>query len=200
MVPHAHLDLSWLGTPSECEQINNGIIKSAVELLEAEPDYRYTVETVRPLEKFLAGNPGEGERVKRFFSEGRLEVGGMYVDVACDYCFDESLARNFCIGQKWLERTFGALTDIVREEDVSSHFAQMPQLLVKSGVRYLKLSRGPVGVFDGLRRKARKSSPPCSNTTIRTISASAGVPNSPSATCRDTCAGWRPKSNSRSRP
>ena len=67
LVPHAHLDLSWLGTPSECEQINNGIIKSAVELLEAEPDYRYTVEAVRPLEKFLAGNPGEREKVKRLF-------------------------------------------------------------------------------------------------------------------------------------
>lgn len=147
LVPHAHLDLSWLGTPAECEKINNEIIKSALDLLKSGSEYRYSIEVVRPLESFLAAFPEEEGIVESFISEGRLEIGGTYVDVACDYCFDESLARNLYFGQGWLEGTFGFGTRIVREEDVLSHFAQTPQLLEKSGISYFKISRGPAGVF-----------------------------------------------------
>ena len=147
LVPHSHFDLSWFGTPAECECINNNNIRLALDLLEENNGYRYSIETVRPLERYLITNPNEKERAERFIQKSHLEIGGIYVDVPCDYCFDESLVRNFYLGQRWLERTFGVRTSIVREEDVPGHFAQMPQVLVKCGIPFFKISRGPIGVF-----------------------------------------------------
>jgi alpha-mannosidase len=147
VVPHAHFDLSWLGTPDECEKINNRIIAQALYLLESDTEYRYSIENVRPIERFLIAHPEEMEKVGRLFKSSRLEICGAYADVVADYCFDESLARNFYYGQGWIERTFGSRTRIVREEDVPGHFAQLPQLVAGSGHDFLKISRGPRGAF-----------------------------------------------------
>lgn len=147
IVPHAHLDLTWLGPPDVCERRNNEIIAAALDLLEADDRYRYSIECVRPLERFLKSFPEQTERVKNLFLEERLEVGGQYVDVAADYCGAESLVRNFYFGQRWLLETFGAPTLIAREEDVLAHPSQLPQILTQSGITYLKFSRGPNGVF-----------------------------------------------------
>ncbi|MEW5946196.1 MAG: glycosyl hydrolase-related protein [bacterium] len=147
IAPHAHFDLSWLGTPRECEDVNNAVIAAALDLLDAHDDYRYSIETVRPLERFLVSRPGEKDRIRRLFSQGRLEIGGAYVDLASDYSFDEALARNVSIGQLYLRRALGFASDIVREEDVTCHFAQLPQLLAESGVRFFKISRGRASAF-----------------------------------------------------
>ena len=147
IVPHAHLDLTWLGPPDVCERRNNGIIAAALALFDADDKYRYSIECVRPLERFLKEYPEQKHKVKKLYIDGRLEVGGQYVDVAADYCDGESLVRNFYYGQRWLLDTFGAATRIAREEDVLAHPAQMPQILMQSGITYLKFSRGPNGVF-----------------------------------------------------
>ncbi len=146
-VPHAHFDLSWLGTPAECEESNNRIIAAALDILEREKEYEYSIEAVRPVERFLAAHPDQKGRVGKFLAEGRLEIGGLYVDVACDYCFDESLARNFILGRQYLEKEFSYSPELAREEDVLSHFAQAPQLMRLSGMKYFKITRGPKGVY-----------------------------------------------------
>lgn len=147
IVPHAHLDLTWLGPPVMCERRNNVIIAAALDLLESDAKYRYSIECVRPLERFLKSFPDQKQKIEELYKAGRLEVGGQYVDVAADYCDGESLVRNFYYGQRWLVETFGEATRIAREEDVLAHPAQMPQILMQSGILYLKFSRGPNGVF-----------------------------------------------------
>ena len=147
IVPHAHLDLTWLGTPAQCTRNNNAVIAAALDLLGAHPDYRYTIECVRPLEQFLESQPGRVDEVRRYYSEGRLEVGAQYVDVAGDTAFARALAGNVRLGQQWLVHTLGAASPTAREEDVDGHFAQLPALLSAAGVAYFKISRGPAGAF-----------------------------------------------------
>ncbi len=147
LVNHSHTDLAWYDTIEECRRINVENLRRAVEALEADPDFRYSLENTWPLRELLADRPEFRDRVARLLREGRLEVGGMYVSLTPDVAGGEALVRNLHLGQGWLLREFGVSTPIAKEEDVMGHTLQTPQLLARAGMGYLKISRAPPGPF-----------------------------------------------------
>ncbi len=147
LVNHSHTDLAWFDTIGECRRINVENLRRAVECLEADPEFRYSLENTWPLRELLADHPEFRDRVARLLREGRLEVGGMYVSLTPDVAGDEALVRNLHLGQGWLLREFGVATPVAKEEDVMGHTLQTPQLLARAGMGYLKISRAPPGPF-----------------------------------------------------
>lgn len=147
LVNHSHTDLAWYDTIEECRRINVDNLLRAVDALEADPEFRYSLENTWPLRELLVLHPGLRDRVARLVREGRLEVGGMYVSLTPDVAGDEALVRNLHLGQGWLLRELGCATSIAKEEDVMGHTLQTPQLLARAGMGYLKISRAPPGPF-----------------------------------------------------
>lgn len=146
-VNHAHSDLSWWSSVEGCRKRNIEIIERAIDLSQKDPEFYYSQELVQPVCEFLKEYPQKKDILYQLIRENRIEVGSFFSDVASDYCFDESLVRNIYMGKKWLEKTIGTSSQIAYEEDVFGHALQLPQILAKAGIKYLKISRGKKRYF-----------------------------------------------------
>jgi alpha-mannosidase len=146
-VNHSHMGNTWGGTPKECLGKNLDILDEVLKACKEHPEFRFSQENVYPLYEFVNKYSGCTGEVSDLLKSGRLEVGGAYVQPIVDYCFDECIARNLYYGKGWLKRSLDHDTEVVYEEDAPGHTLQTPQLFRKSGVRYLKISRGPLSIF-----------------------------------------------------
>ena len=60
----------------------------------------------------------------------------------------EALVRQFYVGKKWLKKEFNYDARVYWNVDVPGKLLQMPQILKKSGVDYMVISRFQKGVYN----------------------------------------------------
>lgn len=143
----SHVDITWWDTPEKCAARIVEVMDEALRLTAADPEYRFSVESVYAVRAFLDARPEREDELRRRLEEGRMDVGGLYVAPVSDYCFDEMLYRNFTFGKQWLLDRLGWDTPLAREEDSPGHTRQFPQLCRGFGMRWARFSRGPLRLF-----------------------------------------------------
>ncbi len=151
IIPNSHNDIAWLDTPeATANWRRDKVIGPALPLLEKYPDYRYGMETNLFLMEYLRHAPARAEEVRKFLAEGRMTFGAMFNQPYQSLWRDESLVRELYYGRKWLKENLGPGVDTVTAwgTDVPSVAMQMPQILAKSGVKYLMLGRFQPGLYD----------------------------------------------------
>ncbi len=146
-VIHSHIDHTWWNPPEVCRNRNREILNQALELAGSDKDFKFSCETTSPLIPFLEENPGRKNELRELLQSGRLDVGGLFVAANADVCTEETLARNFYFGRRWLEKELGYSPAVAKECDIPGHTLQMPQMVKDAGMRVLLISRGPRGVF-----------------------------------------------------
>ena len=135
IVPHFHWDLSYKQSEAIYEKMGNGLILDFLNQAEADPDFKFILDQVPLIEKFLEWKPGEVERMKRFIGEGRLEISGaMYVQPDVNLPSGESLIRQVLYGQRWLEETLDTRARYLWNIDSFGRLYQMPQIARGSGL------------------------------------------------------------------
>jgi len=140
----SHLDLSWLGTQEECLSRGGRILAEAIQRAKASPAYRFHVEYVLFLAHYLAVHPELLPEVRALVESGRLEVGAQWIGMHTAYQPGENWARNLLYAQRWLRTRFGRHGAALMLSDLPDHSPQIPQLLAKSGVQFLVMTRmGP---------------------------------------------------------
>ena len=108
LVPNFHFDLTWHKDVATFMRISAGIFEEALELLEQDPRYRFTIDHVAFIEWFLTTYPEQAARVRRHVASGRLAVvGGMVSMMDCDIPDGETFARQLLYGQRWLAANLG---------------------------------------------------------------------------------------------
>ena len=151
IIPNSHNDIAWLDTPeATANWRRDKVLGPALPLLEKYPDYRYGMETNLFLMEYLHRAPARAEEVRKYLAEGRLTFGAMFNQPYQSLWRDESLVRELYYGRKWLKENLGPGVDTVTAwgTDVPSVAMQMPQILAKSGVKYLMLGRFQPGIYD----------------------------------------------------
>jgi alpha-mannosidase len=151
IIPNSHNDIAWLDTPeATANWRRDKVIGPAISLLEKYPDYRYGMETNLFLMEYLDRVPNQAEVIHRLIREGRLAFGAMYNQPYQSLWRDESLVRELYYGRKWMREHLGSDVDCVTAwgTDPPTVALQMPQILAKSGVKYLMLGRFRPGLFD----------------------------------------------------
>ena len=151
IIPNSHNDIAWLDTPeATADWRRDKVIGPAIPLLQKHPDYRYGMETNLFLMEYLNRVPTQADVVHGLIREGRLTFGATYNQPYESLWRDESLVREVYYGRKWLREHLGSDVDCVTAwgTDVPSVALQMPQILAKSGVKYLMLGRFRPGFFD----------------------------------------------------
>ena len=108
IIPFAHLDLFWAGSREECLSRGAEIIQNALRLLEKHSSFHFMIEAVNFLEYFADACPEECEKLRKFESEGRLEVIPMRAILYTQLPSGETIVRNFLSGRKFCEKFFGA--------------------------------------------------------------------------------------------
>jgi len=146
----SHQDTGWEDTPSQCEEDRDlRIISPALKLLEENPDFSFNVENMLSLMEFLKRNPHRKDDIIRYTREGRLSWGAMYNQPYEEMYSGESLVRQFYFGRKWFIDNFPDLdTRTVWNVDVPGRTLQAAQIMVKSGIKYLVISRQEQGLFE----------------------------------------------------
>jgi len=143
-----HQDVAWLDTPQLCEiWRDTEWISLYLEKLRKNPDFKFEMEQVYILREYLERHPEEEAFIREMMSSGRLAIGGGFSHFYGDMYFDECLVRNQYLGIKWLKNNFNYIPKVFYDVDTEGRTMQSPQVLSKSGVPYLNISRHKEGFF-----------------------------------------------------
>ncbi len=143
LIPHFHFDFEWWKEEPHHEEDALIIIRKGLDFLREFPRFTFVIDTVLPLKYFIERNPGSRDEVKKYVTEGRLElVGGGVVSPDEGLPTGEGLIRQFYEGKSWYRETFGLDIRVGWEIDEFSHPAQIPQIMAMLGFSHFVFARG----------------------------------------------------------
>ena len=145
-----HQDIAWLDQPEVCI-INRDTLwlTPFLERLEREPDFRMDIEQTSILMEYIHRHPDSKALIDNYLKEGRICVGATYMQPYEEMYSGESLARQFYLGNRWLNKTFNGYRALSYfNVDVPGRTLQMPQIMAKAGVENLIISRHERGLFN----------------------------------------------------
>jgi alpha-mannosidase len=134
---HAHIDMAWLWPVRQTRQKGARTFATALHLMRQYPEYRF-MHSSPQLYKFLQqDHPDLFARVKERVQAGAWEAtGGMWIEADTNLTGGESLVRQFLYGQRYLRDELGVRGNVLWLPDVFGYSAALPQLIVKSGMKY----------------------------------------------------------------
>lgn len=148
-ISSSHQDIAWMDSIAACEKFRDEkMISPALANMKKDPAYCFRVEDALSLREYLQRHPERYNEILTYTRQGRLEWGGTY-NMPYESMYDgEALIRQTYLGRKWLQKTLpGCDFTIACNEDVPGRAMQMPQILAKSGIRYLEISRHEAGIY-----------------------------------------------------
>ncbi len=105
-------------------------IDDNLAIAEANPEYRFDIESPIVVRKYLEHHPEKLQQLQTLAREGRFRVGGTgdnVIDV--NMVLGESIVRNFLLGQRWTQELFGYLPELALRNDGFGNCSQLPQIL-----------------------------------------------------------------------
>ncbi len=145
----SHQDIAWMDSPEKCVlERDTMLITPLLKMAASDKSYRFDVEDGLMLREYIERHPEKRELIAEMLNDGRISCGSSYMQPYEEMYSGESLARQFYLGAKWLQDEFGYKSTVYWNEDVPGRTLQMPQLMSKSGSKYLMLSRQERGLFN----------------------------------------------------
>lgn len=149
IVSSSHQDIAWMDSIKACEKFRDEkMLTPVLNIMKSNPDFCFSVENSLSLSEYLARQPERYDEILKYTKEGRLEWGATY---NCPYesMYDgEALIRQTYLGRKWLKKMLPGCDFITAwNVDVPARALQMPQILAKSGIKYLNFSRFEPGIY-----------------------------------------------------
>lgn len=146
LVPFSHLDLFWAGTQEECLSRGNRIIARAMDLATRHPEFRFLLEDEVFVANYVETHEGspELEQLKRLVKEGRIEISPKWAAIHQNTPRGEALVHNLLYGKRYAREVFGVDPLVANLGDLPSYTSQFPQILARSNVPYVAMTRmGP---------------------------------------------------------
>ncbi len=145
MIGNAHIDPVWLWNWQEGFQEIKATYRSALDRLSEDPEFIFTCSSSAHLAWIEANEPELFGEIQGRVAEGRwVLVGGWWVQPDCHLPGGEGFVRQGLYGQRFLHSRFGKVASVGYNPDSFGHAATLPQLLLKSGLRYYTFMRpGP---------------------------------------------------------
>jgi len=145
----SHQDIAWMDSPEKCVlERDTMLITPLIEQAEVDPDYRFDIEDALMIKEYIERHPDRRESIHQLFRDGKISCGASYSQPYEEMYSGEALVRQFYFGRKWLKDEFGFDADTYWNVDVPGRTLQMPQILKKSGVANMMISRHEKGVFN----------------------------------------------------
>ena len=150
IISSSHQDIAWLDTPEHCraERIND-IMIPALDLMKTDSAYHFGMEQALNLKELIEEHPERKDEIITRYKEGRFTWGATYNQPYDGMHMGEQLIREVYLGKKWIKDNFeGSDAKTAFNTDVPGIALQFPQVLAKSGVENLFLSRFKEGFYD----------------------------------------------------
>ena len=145
----SHQDIAWMDAPEKCiVDRDTMLITPLLREARKNPYYRFNIEDVLMIREYLHRHPEKKEIVAGLLKHGQIQCGASYNMPYEEMYAGESLLRQFYLGKRWLMHQFPGYDPVIYwNVDVPGRTLQMPQILKKSGVPYLVLSRQNAGLY-----------------------------------------------------
>lgn len=132
---HAHIDTAWLWPLRETVRKCVRTFASAVDLMDREPDHRFSCSQAQQYEWIEEQEPALFDRITEKVATGQwIPVGGMWVEPDMNLPSGESIVRQIVHGQRYFERHFGVRCREVWIPDVFGYPAGLPQVFAAGGM------------------------------------------------------------------
>ena len=144
LVSHHHSDLVWKRTAAGYRKIREKQILQVFQFLRKYPYYNFTLAQTPEVECFLKDHPELEGEFKSYVQSGRIGlVCGMVSISDTNLVLGESIVRNILSGCQYYDQKFSKEIKVAWFMDAFGMSGQIPQILVKSGFKYLLPGRCP---------------------------------------------------------
>ncbi|MBK9391274.1 MAG: alpha-mannosidase [Bacteroidetes bacterium] len=145
-----HQDLGWVDEVEKCVIMRDTIwMTPYLKRLKEDPSFKMDIEQTSIIIEYLNRHPEKKAEIQKGLDDGRILIGATYTQPYEEMFSGESLIRQLYLGKKWLTTNFnGYKSDTYYNSDVPGRTLQMSQILAKSGVNNMFVSRHEKGVFD----------------------------------------------------
>ena len=145
-----HQDLGWVDEVEKCIILRDTLwMTPYLQRLKEDPGFKMDIEQTSIIVEYLNRYPEKKTEIQKGLDEGRILIGATYTQPYEEMFSGESLIRQLYLGKKWLANNFnGYVSDTYYNSDVPGRTLQMSQILAKSGVKNMFVSRHEKGVFD----------------------------------------------------
>jgi len=149
IISSSHQDIAWMDSPQKCMVYRDErCISPALEMMVQNPDYCFVMENMLNLMEFLDRHPERKADILRFSREGRMEWGATFNQPYESLLSGEELVREVYFGRRWIKKNLPGCDAVVYfNPDVPGRALQMQQILSKSGIPYMVISRYHEGFY-----------------------------------------------------
>lgn len=146
----SHQDIAWMNTPDSCrEERIHDIIIPALDQIGKNPAFKFEMEQTLNLMEVLEAVPSEKQRIINAYKSGQFTWGATFNQPYEGLESGEQLVRQTYLGRKWIKDNLPGMDALAAYNiDVPGRTPQIPQILDKSGIRYLVISRMKEGFYD----------------------------------------------------
>lgn len=144
-----HQDLAWLNHIDACIADRDTLwLTPFLKRLQDDPTFKMDIEQTSIVMEYLHRHPDTKPLFDKYIAEGRICIGGTYIQPYEEMYSGEALARQFYFGTRWLKKTFNGYNTLSYfNVDVPGRTLQMPQIMQKAGIDNLVISRHERGLF-----------------------------------------------------
>lgn len=158
----SHVDPDWMATADQYQRLaTDRAFKNALEELEKDPSYVYSVECIFFFKRFWDSHPERREALRAYANQGRIRFTGTGVTTPDTLLPEpENLIRDYLVGRKWL-RQVGINADprLAYLPDCFGHSPSWPSILREMGYKYTAFARVDGGYSVGSDTRDRSEFP-----------------------------------------
>lgn len=145
-----HQDLGWVDEVEKCVIMRDTLwLTPYLNRLKEDKAFKMDIEQTSIITEYLNRHPDRKAEIQKGIDDGRILIGATYTQPYEELFTGESLIRQLYLGKKWLSDNFnGYKSDTYYNSDVPGRTLQMSQILAKSGVKNMFVSRHEKGVFN----------------------------------------------------
>jgi len=150
VIVSSHQDIGWMNTPDSCrEERVHKIVLPAIDLMEKVPGFKFEMEQTLNLMETLEDSPENKQRLIDTYKSGNFEWGATFTQPYEGMESGEQMVRQSYLGRRWINKNLpGMDAHVAYNIDVPGRSLQVPQLLKKSGIDYLFISRMKEGFYN----------------------------------------------------
>jgi len=149
IISSSHQDIAWMDSPEKCMIYRDeNCITPALEMMAKNPEYCFVMENMLNLMEYLERHPERKSDILRYTKEGRMEWGATFNQPYESLLSGEELIRQAYFGRRWIKKNLPGCDALVYfNPDVPGRSLQMQQILSKSGIPYMVISRYHEGIY-----------------------------------------------------
>ncbi|MCC6487853.1 MAG: alpha-mannosidase [Candidatus Hydrogenedentes bacterium] len=145
---HAHIDVAWQWPLAETVRKTGRTFANVIELMDRYPELIFAQSQPHLYEYARERYPSLYERVRSMVRRGCwIPTGCMWVEPDCNITGGESLVRQILFGTRYFKEAFGTDVATCWLPDVFGFNAALPQILLRSGIRYFFTTKIAINQF-----------------------------------------------------